>query len=102
MPADFNQKVLILIVALFLGAFLTVHVALTITAGVVLVWGLHNAQSVLSLLKRLYSWEHRKTAPQLRPITLCHVYDPETNTMTAVPRAIIMRLFSDGRDTPLL
>ncbi len=100
MLSDFNQKVLILIVSLFLGAVLTIHVALCMTGGVLLVWGLHNLQFTLSFLQRLFSPAPRNAVSKPRPIALCHLYDPETNTMTALPRALILELFHGRRDNP--
>jgi len=50
-----NQTVVILIVALLVGAFVDRITALKITAGVVLLWSLQNQPVVLGGIRKLFS-----------------------------------------------
>jgi hypothetical protein len=50
-----NQTVVILIVALLVGAFVDRITALKITAGVVLLWSLQNQPAVLGGIRKLFS-----------------------------------------------
>jgi hypothetical protein len=50
-----NQTVVILIVALLVGAFVDRITALRITAGVVLLWSLQNQPAVLGGIRKLFS-----------------------------------------------
>jgi hypothetical protein len=50
-----NQTVVILIVALLVGAFVDRITALKITAGVVLLWSLQNQPAVLEGIRKLFS-----------------------------------------------
>lgn len=50
-----NQTVVILIVALLVGAFVDRITALKITAGVVLLWSLQNQPTVLGGIRKLFS-----------------------------------------------
>jgi len=50
-----NQSVVILIVALLVGAFVDRITALKITAGVVLLWSLQNQPAVLGGIRKLFS-----------------------------------------------
>ena len=50
-----NQTVVILIVALLVGAFIDRITALKITAGVVLLWSLQNQPAVLGGIRKLFS-----------------------------------------------
>jgi hypothetical protein len=50
-----NQTVVILIVALLVGAFVDRITALKITAGVVLLWSLQNQPAVWEGIRKLFS-----------------------------------------------
>ena len=50
-----NQIVVVLIVALFLGALVDRSTALKISAGVVLLWSLQNQPAVLGGIRKLFS-----------------------------------------------
>ena len=50
-----NQTVVILIVALLVGAFIDRITALKITASVVLLWSLQNQPAVLGGIRKLFS-----------------------------------------------
>ena len=50
-----NQSVVILIVALLVGAFVDRITALKITAGVVLLWSLENQAAVFEGIRKLFS-----------------------------------------------
>ena len=50
-----NQIVVVLIVALFLGALVDRSTALKIAAGVVLLWSLQNQPAVLGGIRKLFS-----------------------------------------------
>jgi hypothetical protein len=50
-----NQTVVILIVALLVGAFVDRITALKIIAGVVLLWSLQNQPAVLGGIRKLFS-----------------------------------------------
>jgi hypothetical protein len=93
MLTDIHQKAFILIVGLFLGASLTVmgsfKESLLVTAGTTLFWALCSLPSILSFGERLYSPAPKDAAPKPRPTPLCHVYDPVTNTMTALRRDLL-------------
>jgi len=51
-----NQIVVVLIVALFLGAFVDRITALKIVAGVVLLWTLQNQPAVFECIRKLFSF----------------------------------------------
>ena len=53
--SDKNQIVVVLIVALFLGAFVDRATALKIVAGVVLLWSLQNQPVIIECARRLSS-----------------------------------------------
>jgi len=55
-----NQTVVILIVALLVGAFVDRITALKITAGVVLLWSLQNQPAVLGGIRKLFSLVRRR------------------------------------------
>jgi hypothetical protein len=100
MLSAMNQKATILIVALIVGKSLPTHEAmLYLVGGIALLWALYYQSSILLFLKRLYSPAPRG-AVQPRPMPLCYVFDPETNTMTGVPRAALMQLLDGRKDSP--
>ena len=51
-----NQIVVVLIVALFLGAFVDRITALKIVAGVALLWTLQNQPTVFECIRKLFSF----------------------------------------------
>jgi hypothetical protein len=51
-----NQTVVILIVALLVGAFVDRITALKITAGVVLLWSLQNQPALFEGIRKLFSF----------------------------------------------
>ena len=53
--SDENQIVVVLIVALFLGAFVDRATALKIVSGVVLLWSLQNQPVIIECIRKLYS-----------------------------------------------
>ena len=55
-----NQIVVVLIVALFLGAFVDRITALKIVAGVVLLWTLQNQPAVFECIRKLFSFVQRR------------------------------------------
>ena len=55
-----NQIVVLLIVALFLGAFVDRITALKIVAGVVLLWTLQNQPVVFECIRKLFSFVQRR------------------------------------------
>ena len=55
-----NQIVVVLIVALFLGAFVDRITALKIVAGVVLLWTLQNQPAVFECTRKLFSFVQRR------------------------------------------
>ena len=50
-----NQTVVILIVALLVGAFVDRITALKVTAGVILLWSLQNQPAVVGGIRKLFS-----------------------------------------------
>ena len=100
MLSHVNQKATILIVALVVGKSLPSYESMfCLAGGIALFWTLCCQSSILSFLKRLYSPAPRG-AVQPRPMPLCYVFDPETNTMAGVPRATLMQLLDGRKDTP--
>ena len=59
-----NQIVVLLIVALLLGAFIDRATALKIVAGVALLWTLQNQSAVLECVRKLFSL--RRGEPSVR------------------------------------
>ncbi len=55
-----NQIVVVLIVALVLGAFVDRITALKIVAGVVLLWTLQNQPAVVECIRKLFSFVQRR------------------------------------------
>ena len=55
-----NQLVVVLIVALVLGAFVDRITALNIVAGVVLLWTLQNQPAVFECIRKLFSFVQRR------------------------------------------
>ncbi len=55
-----NQIVVVLIVALVLGAFVDRITALKIVAGVVLLWTLQNQSTVFECIRKLFSFIQRR------------------------------------------
>ena len=55
-----NQIVVVLIVALVLGAFVDRITALQIVAGVVLLWTLQNQPAVFERIRKLFSFVQRR------------------------------------------
>jgi len=55
-----NQIVVVLIVALFLGALIDRSTALKIVAGVVLLWTLQNQPAVFECIRKLFSFVQRR------------------------------------------
>jgi len=53
--SDKNQIVVVLMVALFLGAFVDRATALKIVSGVVLLWSLQNQPVIIECIRKLYS-----------------------------------------------
>ena len=53
--SDKNQIVVVLIVALFLGAFVDRATALKIVSGVVLLWSLQNQPVIIECVRKLFS-----------------------------------------------
>jgi hypothetical protein len=51
-----NQIVVVLIVALFLGAFVDRSTALKIVAGVALLWTLQNQSTIVECIRKLFSF----------------------------------------------
>ena len=100
MLSHVNQKATILIVALVVGKSLPSYESMfCLAGGIALFWTLCCQSSILSFLKRLYSPAPRG-AVQPRPMPLCYVFDPETNTMTGVSRATLMQLLDGRKDSP--
>lgn len=81
------------------AAFDRSHQTVPVVFGVSLALVLWYLPTILSFLKRLYSPAPRG-AVQPRPMPLCYVFDPETNTMTGVPRAALMQLLDGRKDVP--
>jgi hypothetical protein len=50
-----NQIVVVLIVALFLGAFVDRATALKIVVGVALLWSLQNQSAIIACIRKLFS-----------------------------------------------
>jgi hypothetical protein len=100
MRVHFPHIAVSLIVGLSLRAALNgIHQAIPVALGAMLVLVIWYLPSILSFLKRLYSPAPRG-AVQPRPMPLCYVFDPETNTMTGVPRAALMQLLDGRKDSP--
>ena len=59
--SDKNQIVVVLIVALFLGAFVDRATALKIVSGVVLLWSLQNQPAIIECVRKLFSHLARRT-----------------------------------------
>ncbi len=55
-----NQIVVVLILALFLGAFVDRITAVKIVAGVVLLWALQNQPAVFECIRKLFSFVQRR------------------------------------------
>ena len=53
--SDKNQIVVVLIVALFLGAFVDRATALKIVSGVVLLWSLQNQPAIIECVRKVFS-----------------------------------------------
>ena len=62
--SDKNQIVVVLIVALFLGAFVDRATALKIVSGVVLLWSLQNQPVIIECIRKLSSL--RRGGPSVR------------------------------------
>lgn len=100
MMSNMNQKAILIIVTLIIGKSLPTYEALFYSiSAITLFWALCSQLAISSFLKRLFTKAPRGVL-QPRPMPLCYVFDPESNTMTAVPRAVVMQLFDGRKDNP--
>ena len=98
MVTQINQKAILLIIALLIGMSLRNNAeAFYLISGVLLCWALFQQSAINAFLKRVCSPGPRN-AVKSRPIPLCYVFDPESNSMTAVPRAAMMLVLEGRKD----
>lgn len=100
MVTQINQKAILLIIALSIGMSLRNNAeAFYLIGGILLCWTLFQQSAITAILKRVCSPAPRNVVKP-RPIPLCYVFDPESKSMTAVPRAAMMLVLEGKEEFP--
>ncbi len=101
MMSEVNQKAILAIVMFAIGWSVRGDKdALFLIGGLTLGWALLSLPSILSFLKRLSSSAPRGVVARPSRVPMVHLYDPETGQMSAIPRALIIKLFDGRKDNP--
>ena len=91
MMSQVNQKAILLIVALLAGKYTRSDEGIFyLIGGIVLFWALHQQYTILSYFKGLYTPAPRNAVYKAAP--LMYLYDPETNSMQGISRALVTQL----------